>query len=90
MNKQELVDIIASEVDLTKAQANSAVDAFVNAVTMALKKKKEVRLIGFGTFSVAKRKATNGRNPRTGEVIKIAASNQPKFKPGKALKDAVN
>ena len=90
MNKQELVDIIASEVDLTKAQANGAIDAFVNAITMALKKKKEVRLIGFGTFSVTKRKATNGRNPRTGEVIKIAASNQPKFKPGKALKDAVN
>ncbi len=90
MNKQELVDIIASEVELTKAQASGAVDAFVNAVIMALKKKKEVRLVGFGTFSVTKRKATTGRNPKTGETIKIAASNQPKFKAGKALKDAVN
>ncbi|MDR2934004.1 MAG: HU family DNA-binding protein [Rickettsiales bacterium] len=90
MNKQELVDVIASEVELTKTQANAAVDAFVSAITTALKKKKEVRLVGFGTFSVSKRKATTGRNPRTGEAIKIAASNQPKFKAGKALKDAVN
>ncbi len=90
MNKQELIDIIASEVELTKTQANAAIDAFVAAVTGALKKKKEVRLVGFGTFSVSKRKATTGRNPRTGESIKIAASNQPKFKAGKTLKDAVN
>ncbi len=90
MNKNELVAQIASQSDLTKVDATKAVDAFIDSVSKELKKGGEVRLVGFGTFAVAKRKATEGRNPRTGAVIKIPASKQPKFKPGKALKDAVN
>lgn len=89
-NKNELVAKVATKAGLTKVDAAKAVDAFIETVTKELSKAGEVRLVGFGTFAVAKRKATEGRNPRTGAVIKIPASKQPKFKPGKALKDAVN
>lgn len=89
MNKQELITKISEEAGLTKADANKAVDAFCKAVTHALKK-GEVRLVGFGTFLVAHRKATTGRNPRTGTTINIPASKRPKFRPGKQLIDAVN
>lgn len=90
MNKNELVAKVATKSGLTKVDAAKAVDAFVESVSKELSKGGEVRLVGFGTFGVAKRKATEGRNPRTGAVIKIPASKQPKFKPGKALKDQVN
>ncbi len=90
MNKNELVAAVAEQSEITKADAAKAVDAFIDAVSDALSKGDEVRLVGFGTFAVAHRKATEGRNPRTGAVIQIAASNLPKFKPGKQLKDAVN
>ncbi len=90
MNKNELIAAVADSAELTKADATKAVDAFIEAVTGALTEGDEVRLIGFGTFAVAHRKATEGRNPRTGATIQIAASNLPKFKPGKQLKDAVN
>lgn len=90
MNKNELVAKVATQAGLTKVDASKAVDAFVDSVSGELSKGGEVRLVGFGTFAVAKRKATEGRNPRTGAVIKIPASKQPKFKPGKALKDQVN
>ncbi|MBO6559102.1 MULTISPECIES: HU family DNA-binding protein [Nisaea] len=90
MNKNELVAAVAESADLTKADAASAVDAVLDSITSALKSGGEVRLVGFGTFSVASRAASEGRNPRTGEKIKIAASKQPKFKAGKGLKDALN
>ncbi len=90
MNKNELVAEMAKKAGLTKADAARAVDAFVASVTTALKKGGDVRLVGFGTFAVGSRKATTGRNPRTGAAIKIAASKQPKFRAGKALKMAVN
>ena len=90
MNKNDLVASVADNAGLTKADAAKAVDGVFEAITDALKKNDDVRIVGFGTFSVAKRKATTGRNPRTGETIQIAASKQPKFKAGKGLKDAVN
>lgn len=90
MNKSELVDSIAASAGLTKADAGRALDAFVDGVTAALKKGDSVSLVGFGTFAVRKRAARTGRNPRTGETIQIKASNNPAFKAGKALKDAVN
>ncbi|MBL6958505.1 MAG: HU family DNA-binding protein [Rhodospirillales bacterium] len=90
MNKNDLVAAVAGNTGLSKADASKAVDGILDAVTSALKGGNEVRLVGFGTFSVAARKATQGRNPRTGETIQIPASNQPKFKAGKALKSAVN
>lgn len=90
MNKNELVDSVATATELTKADAAKAVDAVFDSITRSLKKGQEVRLVGFGTFLVRKRAASKGRNPRTGEEIKIAASKQPKFKAGKGLKDAVN
>lgn len=90
MNKNELVDAVAGDTGLTKADAARAVDSVLDSITGALSKGGEVRLVGFGTFNVAQRKATTGRNPRTGETIQIKASKQPKFKAGKALKDAVN
>lgn len=90
MNKTELVDFIANEAGITKAQANKSVDAFVAAVTKTLAKGKKVSLIGFGTFETRKRAARTGRNPQTGKTIKIAASTTPAFKAGKKLKDAVN
>lgn len=90
MNKQELVAEVASSADVTKAVAALAVDGLFNAIKGALAKGEDVRLIGFGTFSVTDRKATTGRNPRTGEPIQIKASKLPKFKAGKELKEAVN
>ena len=90
MNKNELTDAIASEADLPKAAAGRALDAAVAAITSELSKGGSVALVGFGTFSVKPRAARDGRNPRTGETIKIAASNTPGFKAGKALKDACN
>ncbi len=90
MNKAELVDAVASAANLSKADAGRAVDAVVNSITAALKKGQQVAVVGFGTFGVKHRAARNGRNPRTGETIKINASNVPGFKAGKALKDAVN
>jgi DNA-binding protein HU-beta len=90
VNKNELVDAVASLSDLKKSEATKAVDAVFEAITKSLKKGDEVRLVGFGTFAVTKRGASEGRNPRTGEKIKIKASKQPKFKAGKGLKDAVN
>ncbi len=90
MNKNDLVAAVSDNAGLSKADATRAVDGVFDAITDALKKGGDVRIVGFGTFSVAKRKATTGRNPRTGETINIAASKQPKFKAGKGLKDAVN
>lgn len=90
MNKNDLVAAVASSSDLTKADAAKAVDAVFDTISGSLKGGGEVRLVGFGTFSVVNRKATTGRNPRTGETIQIPASRQPKFKAGKGLKDAVN
>ena len=85
MNKAQLVDAIASESKITKADATRALDAFMNATTKALKKGDRVALVGFGTFSVAKRAARNGRNPQTGKPIKIAAKKVAKFKAGAEL-----
>jgi DNA-binding protein HU-beta len=90
VNKNDLIAAVADSAGLSKADASKAVDGVFNAITDALKDDQEVRLVGFGTFNVAKRAATEGRNPRTGEKIQISASKQPKFKPGKGLKDAVN
>ena len=90
MNKNDLVAAVADSSGLSKTDAAKAVDAVLDSITGSLKGGSEVRLVGFGTFSVAARKATTGRNPRTGETIQIKASNQPKFKAGKALKDALN
>jgi DNA-binding protein HU-beta len=90
VNKTELIDHIAGSADISKAAATRAVDALIVAVKTTLKKNGTVTLVGFGTFSVGKRAARTGRNPRTGDAIKIKAAKVPKFKPGKALKDAVN
>ncbi len=90
MNRNELVDTVASKSELRKSEASRAVDAVFDAIVEALKGGDEVRLVGFGTFTVAARAASEGRNPRTGEKIKIAASKQPKFKPGKGLRDSLN
>ncbi|WP_380874894.1 transcriptional regulator [Sphingomonas sp. DBB INV C78] len=90
MNKQELIASVAEATGLSKNDASKAVEGVFDAISGALKKGDEVRLVGFGTFSVSKRKASTGRNPRTGEPMKIKASSQPKFKAGKGLKDAVN
>ena len=90
MNKQDLVATVAQTADISKSKASDAVDAVIAAIKTSLKKGDDVRLVGFGTFSVADRAATTGRNPRTGEPIKIPASKQPKFKAGKDLKEAVN
>ena len=90
MNKNDLVAEVAKNTGWSKTDAAKSVDAFLNAVEGALKKGDEVRLVGFGTFSIATRAATEGRNPRTGAKINIPASKQPKFKAGKGLKDAVN
>ncbi len=90
MNKNDFVASVASSTGMSKADASRAVDSVFDTITGSLSRGEEVRLVGFGTFSVAHRKATQGRNPRTGERIQIAASNQAKFKAGKALKEAVN
>lgn len=90
MNKSELVDKVASEAKLTKADAGRAVDAMLQSIGKALKKGDSVSLVGFGTFTVRQRAARTGRNPQTGEQIKIKASKVPAFKAGKQLKDSVN
>ncbi len=90
MNKQDLVNKVADDTGLSKADAARAVDRVFDSITAQLASGGDVRLVGFGTFAVARRKATTGRNPRTGETIQIAASNAAKFKAGKALKDALN
>ncbi len=90
MNKQDLVSKVAEATDISKQKAALAVDAVVEAIKGSLKGGEDVRLVGFGTFSVSDRAATTGRNPRTGEPIQIPASKQPKFKAGKELKEAVN
>lgn len=89
MTKSDLIEKISSNAKLSKADAGRALDAALNSIKAALKKGQKVTLVGFGTFSISKRKARMGRNPRTGEAIKIAASKSPKFTAGKALKDAV-
>ncbi len=89
MNKTQLIDFIAEKADLTKVQAKAALEATLGAVEGALKDGDQVQLIGFGTFKVNHRSARTGRNPKTGEEIKIAASNVPAFVAGKALKDAI-
>jgi DNA-binding protein HU-beta len=90
VNRNELVDNVSSKTDMKKSEASKAVDAVFDAIADALKGGDEVRLVGFGTFSVASRAASEGRNPRTGEKIQIAASKQAKFKPGKGLRDSLN
>ncbi len=89
MTKEELVDRISKEAEISKVKANQALKTFFEGVTGALKKGKRVSFVGFGTFTVGRRKARMGRNPQTGATIKIAASRVPKFRAGKSLKDAV-
>lgn len=90
MNKNDLISRVAQDARLTKGDASEAVEATLENIVKALQGGDEVRLVGFGTFSVTERAASMGRNPRTGEPMHIAASKNPKFKAGKALKDAVN
>lgn len=90
MNKQELISSVAGDSGLSKSDAAKAVDAVFDSITGELKGRGEVRLVGFGTFSTSDRKASTGRNPRTGEPMQIPASTRAKFKAGKGLKDAVN
>ena len=90
MNKNDLISSVADSSGLSKADSGRAVDAVFDSIASALKGGGDVRIVGFGTFSVAHRAATTGRNPRTGEAIQIAPSKQPKFKAGAPLKDAVN
>jgi len=90
MNKTELVAAIAEKAELSKKDSEKALTAFVEAVTEELQKGEKVQLVGFGTFEVSKRAAREGRNPQTGATMKIEACTAPKFKAGKALKDAVN
>jgi len=90
MNKSDLIEAIAQAADISKAAAERALDGTVEAITSSLQKGDMVTLVGFGTFHVGDRKARSGRNPRTGDTIEIKASRVPKFRAGKALKDAVN
>jgi len=90
VNKMDIVGKVADQTGLPRAKAAEAVDATFAVIEAALKGKEEVRLTGFGSFTTAKRKASTGRNPRTGEEMQIAASTSVRFKPGKSLKDAVN
>ncbi|MCQ2497853.1 MAG: HU family DNA-binding protein [Lachnospiraceae bacterium] len=90
MNKTELVEVMAKDAGVSKKDAEKALNAFTDAVKAALKKGDKVQLVGFGTFEVSERAARTGRNPQTGAEMKIAASKAPKFKAGKALKDALN
>jgi DNA-binding protein HU-beta len=90
VNKNELIDAVAKRSGLSKADTSKAVDGVFEEITNSLKQGDEVRLVGFGTFSVATRAASEGRNPRTGERIQIPATKQPKFKAGKGLKDSLN
>ncbi|HEV2567674.1 HU family DNA-binding protein [Sphingomonas sp.] len=90
MNKQELIGTVADNAGLSRGDAAKAVEAVFDTISTALKRGDEVRLVGFGTFTVSRRKASTGRNPRTGEPMSIKESSQPKFKAGKGLKDACN
>ena len=90
MNKSELISEVASKTAMPKKDAEKAVNAFIDTVKEAIAQKDKVQLIGFGTFEVSERAAREGRNPQSGEVMKIAASKAPKFKAGKALKDMLN
>lgn len=90
MNKNELIAAVAEKTGMAKGAAGEAVDAVFDSITSCLKSGNEVKLLGFGNFSVSQRAATTGRNPRTGETIQIKASKSPKFKAGKGLKDAIN
>jgi len=90
VNKNDLIAVVANNTGLSKADSLKAVDGVFDAIADSLKAGEEVRLVGFGTFNVTHRKQSQGRNPRTGESITIPASNQPKFKAGKGLKEAVN
>ncbi len=90
MNKNDLIASVASSAGLSKSDATRAIESFLDAITNALKRDEKVSIVGFGNFSVSHRKATTGRNPRTGESIQIPASKRPKFTVGKALKDTVN
>jgi DNA-binding protein HU-beta len=90
VNKQELIEVIAKSADISKAAAGRALDSAIGAIKNSMKKGGMVTLVGFGTFYVGKRAARSGRNPRTGTAIKIKAAKVPKFRPGKALKDALN
>lgn len=90
MNKTELVSAIAEKSELSKKDAEKALKAFIETVTAELKKGEKIQLVGFGTFETTKRAARTGKNPQTGKAIKIAACTAPKFKAGKALKEAVN
>ena len=90
MNKSELIESVASDASLSKADAQRAVEAMVNAIADSLRKGDQVTIVGFGTFLVRDRNARTGRNPRTGETIKIAASRVPAFKAGKGLKESLN
>jgi DNA-binding protein HU-beta len=90
VNKNDLVSLVADRTGMSKGDAAKAVEGVLDAIMHALQKGDDVRLVGFGTFSVGKRKASQGRNPRTGEPLDIAESRQPKFRAGKVLKDAVN
>lgn len=90
MNKSELIEHIAKQADISKAAATRALEALIGGVKVTLRKSGSVSIVGFGTFTVSKRAARSGRNPRTGAAIKIKAAKVPKFRPGKALKDALN
>jgi len=90
VNKSELIDRVAESSDISKASAGRAIDASIDAITDALKNAESVSLVGFGTFLVRERAARSGRNPQTGAAIEISAAKVPAFKPGKALKDALN
>ena len=90
MNKSELIEHIAKQADISKTAVTRALEALIGGVKSTLKKSGNVSIVGFGTFAVSKRAARSGRNPRTGAAIKIKAAKVPKFRPGKALKDAVN
>jgi DNA-binding protein HU-beta len=90
VNKNELVAAVADKCGMSKADVGKAIDATLETITHALKKKDDVRLVGFGTYTVTERSASEGRNPRTGQPIRIPARKQAKFRPGKALSDALN
>ncbi|WP_417070956.1 HU family DNA-binding protein [Niveibacterium terrae] len=90
MNKSELIDRVAQDADISKVEAGRAIDALIEAVKQSLKKGEDVTLVGFGTFTVGERAARSGRNPQTGATIAIEAAKVPKFRAGKALKDALN
>ena len=90
VNKNDLITALAATTKLSKTEAASALESLLETITKALRKKERVSLVGFGTFSVSRRRGGEGRNPRTGEAIKIPPSNVPRFKAGKGLKDAIN